>query len=209
MSEYYSYTPAEGHGLKYSPFKALVAPRPIGWITTVSATGAVNLAPYSFFNAMCELPPIVAFSSAGVKHTLENLRATGEFVCNLVSMEQAGKMNLTSGEFDAGVNEMAEAGLDVVASQKVAPPRVAGAPGALECKVIETRRLTDAAGTETNCWMTLGEVVRVHMDTQYMRDGMFDTRRAGLVARGGYRQFTHVATTFEMTRPDVGAAKGK
>jgi flavin reductase (DIM6/NTAB) family NADH-FMN oxidoreductase RutF len=203
VSMFHSYSPAEGHGLKYSPFKALVAPRPIGWISTVSGEGAVNLAPYSFFNAMCELPPIVAFASAGEKHTLSNLRATGEFVCNLVPMALAKQMNHTSGEFSVGVNEMTEAGLEAFPSDLVAPPRVAGVPGALECKVIETRRLVDAGGVETNCWMTLGEVVRVHIDKRFLSDGLFDTKAAGLVARGGYREFSEIIETFTMQRPVI------
>src|SRR3954467_7594451 len=96
MKEFHFYEPRSGHGLPHDPFKALVVPRPIGWISSVDPDGRVNLAPYSFFNAFCQSPPIVGFTSGGRKDSQRNIEATGEFVANLVTRKHALAMNLTS-----------------------------------------------------------------------------------------------------------------
>ena len=119
MGDTYFYEPRLGHGLPHDPFKAIVAPRPIGWISTVDPDGRINLAPYSFFNAFCEFPPIVGFSSGGRKDSQRNVEATGEFVCNLVTRKQALAMNLTSAPFPHGVDEMQRAGLAAATSRLV------------------------------------------------------------------------------------------
>src|SRR5579864_646650 len=111
MSTHHFYEPRQGHGLPHDPFKAIVAPRPIGWVSTIDPAGRVNLAPYSFFNAFCEAPPIVGFSSGGRKDSQRNVEATGEFVANLATRRQAEALNLTSAPFPAGVDEMQRAGL--------------------------------------------------------------------------------------------------
>src|SRR6516165_10864734 len=143
MSEHHFYEPRNGHGLPHDPFKAIVAPRPIGWISSIDPNGRVNLAPYSFFNAFCEAPPIVGFSSGGRKDSQRNVEATGEFVCNLVTSKHAHAMNLTSAPFPHGVDEMARAGLSAAPSRRVRPPRVADAPAALECRLLLALPLRD------------------------------------------------------------------
>jgi len=200
---FHSYSPAQGHGLKYDPFKALIAPRPIGWISSVSGDGAVNLAPYSFFNALCASPPIIGFTSFGVKDSLRNITATGEFVHNCVSGDLAEKMNQTSCNFPHGINEMVEAGLESVASDLVVPPRVLAAHAAMECKLIETKNIADSAGNKTDCHLVLGEVVRIHIDQNYINEGIVDEEKLGLAARLGYFNFSNVANLYAMRRPKV------
>ena len=195
--------PGKGHGLAHNPFKAIVAPRPIGWISTADREGRINLAPYSFFNAVCDAPPMLYFSTTGHrKDTLNNVEATGEFVANFVGASQAQEMNATSASVAPGVDEFALAGLTPVASVIVKPPRVGGAIAAMECKLTRIIRLTDAAGVEIDGWMVIGEVVGVHIDATYLRDGKFDTAAARPIARCGYRaDYTEVNTIFEMIRP--------
>ncbi|HET6840069.1 MAG TPA: flavin reductase family protein, partial [Candidatus Angelobacter sp.] len=134
------------HGLPRDPFKAIVAPRPIGWITSMSAKGEINLAPYSFFNAVSDEPPIVLFSSEGRKDSLVFIEETGEFVCNLATFELRAAVVATSANFPRGVNEMAEAGLDAAPSRLIRPPRIAAAPCALECKLLQIIDLRDLDG---------------------------------------------------------------
>ncbi len=201
MGDYF-YEPRKGHGLPHDPMKAIVAPRPIGWISTVDAQGLVNLAPYSFFNAFASYPPIIGFSSEGRKDSVDNAEATGEFVANLVGAELLHAMNATSASVAHGVNEFALAGLDAAASTRVAPPRVARAISALECKVVQIIQLAGCDGARLDTWLVLGEVVGVHIDDAYLKDGIFDTAAARPIARCGYRgDYTEVTTLFEMLRP--------
>src|SRR5919112_1175949 len=132
------YAVSDGHGLPHDPFKAIVTPRPIGWITAMSAKGEVNLSPYSFFNAVSERPPMVAFSSAGRKDALAFIEETGEFVCNLATYDLRDQMNATSAVLPRGENEMVHAGLAAAPSRLVRPPRVADAPASLECRWLQT-----------------------------------------------------------------------
>jgi flavin reductase (DIM6/NTAB) family NADH-FMN oxidoreductase RutF len=204
MKETYFYEPDRGHGLPHDPFKAIVAPRPIGWISTVDPDGSVNLAPYSFYNAFCESPPIVGFSSGGRKDSQRNVEATGEFVANLVTRKLAQAMNLTSAPFPHGVNEMERAGLAAAPSRLVRPPRVANALAALECKLLITVPLKDLEGRFTGNTLILGQVVGVHIDPAFMKDGLFDLAAAGTIARCGYRgDYTEVLSVFEMRRPTL------
>lgn len=203
MTEYHSYSPADGHGLAFNPFKSLIAPRPIGWISTVSPEGAVNLAPYSYFNALSDEPPIIGFASAGRKHSVRNAEATGEFVHNLVPRRLAEAMNRTSGAYPEGTSEVEKAGLETVSCDVVAPPRIAGGAAALECRLIEVRQLTDASGRATERYLALGEVVRVHIDAALIRDGMIDEEALALVGRLGYRNYATVDDIFAMERPKV------
>jgi flavin reductase (DIM6/NTAB) family NADH-FMN oxidoreductase RutF len=149
MSEFHFYEPKHGHRLPHDPFKAIVAPRPIGWISTVDSGGRVNLAPYSFFNAFCERPPIIGFSSGGRKDSQRNVEETGEFVFNLATRRQAEAMNRTSAPFPRGVNEFEAAGIASAPSRLVKPPRVADAPAALECKLLLVLPLKDLDGEPT------------------------------------------------------------
>jgi flavin reductase (DIM6/NTAB) family NADH-FMN oxidoreductase RutF len=197
------YEPAKGHGLAHNPFKAIVAPRPIGWISTADVAGRFNLAPYSFFNAVCDAPPLLYFSTTGHrKDTLGNVESTGEFVANFVGAAQAEQMNATAASVAHGVDEFALAGLTPVASVNVKPPRVGGAIAAMECRLVRIIRLSDASGAEIDGWMAIGEVVGVHIDRAFIKDGVFDTAAARPIARCGYRgDYTEVNTVFEMIRP--------
>lgn len=204
MSLYHSYDPAAGHGLPHDPLKAVIAPRPIAWISTLNEAGQSNLAPYSYFNLFSHKPPVVIFGSEGEKHSLKNLRISGEFVVNLVSARQVEAMNLTSAAFGAEVDEFAAAGLGKLASDLVAPPRVAGAPAALECKVIEIKPLSDLAGEALDARIVIGQVVRVHLDDGCLTDGLFDMSKARMVARCGYRgDYVEAQGGFELLRPKV------
>ncbi|MFM1987952.1 MAG: hypothetical protein RJA99_909 [Pseudomonadota bacterium] len=201
------YEPDQGHRLPHSPLKAIVAPRPIGWISTLDAAGRVNLAPYSFFNAVCETPPIVYFSSKGRKDSLRNAEATGEFVANLVTEDLAFAMNETAAEVGPDVDEMALAGLEAAPSTIVRPPRVARAAAALECRLLEVRELRDLDGRPTDWHMVLGQVVGVHIDPRHLKDGLFDTGGARVMARCGYRGFYAVVDRLvEITRPAESSA---
>lgn len=202
MSEFHFYEPRLGHGLPHDPFKAIVAPRPIGWISTIDAEGRVNLAPYSFFNAFCDTPPIVGFSSSGRKDSQHNVEATGEFVANLATRRQAEAVNLSSAAVPHGVDEMQLAGLTPAPCRIVKPPRVADAPAALECKLLLTLPLKDLDGKPTPNTLILGQVVGVHIDRAYLKDGLFDMTLARTIARCGYRgDYAEVTSLFEMLRP--------
>ena len=137
----YAYRIEEGHGLRHNPLKAIVAPRPIGWISTLSADGIANLAPYSFFNLVNDTPPMLMFSSTGHKDSVRNSEATGEFVFNLATRSLAEQVNATSAAFPSGVDEFEAAGLEKASGLVVACPRVAASPAALECRTVEVRRL--------------------------------------------------------------------
>jgi flavin reductase (DIM6/NTAB) family NADH-FMN oxidoreductase RutF len=204
MTESHFYEPRLGHRLPHDPFKAIVAPRPIGWISTVDAAGRVNLAPYSFFNAVCDNPPMVAFSSSGRKDTQRNVEATGEFVANLATRRHADAMNRTAAPFPPGVDEMAAAGLAAAASRLVRPPRVADVPAALECRLVTVLPLADLDGRPTANTLFIGQVVGVHVDPAYLRDGLFDMAAAGTIARCGYaHDYAEVASLFRMPRPQA------
>ena len=202
MSDYF-YEPSKGHGLPHNPFKAIVAPRPIGWISSIDLQGRVNLAPYSFFNAFAETPPIIGFCTSGErKDSVNNIDATGEFVANFVGAELAQEMNITSASLAPGEDEMKLAGLESAPCTMVKVPRVARAIAALECKLIQTIRLNNARGEQTDTWLTYGEVVGVHINDTFLKDGIFDTAAARPLGRCGYRgDYVEVNTLFEMIRP--------
>ncbi|MBU4434353.1 MAG: flavin reductase family protein [Alphaproteobacteria bacterium] len=185
MATIHSYEPKAGHGLRHDPLNAIIAPRPIGWISSLSADGARNLAPYSFFNAFNYWPPIIGFSSTGWKDTARNIQETGEFVWNLATRPLAQAMNATSAMAPSDVDEFDLAGLTATASVKVAAPRVAESPVAFECRLTQQIRLTDAAGEAVEAWLTLGEVVMVHIDASLLVDGVYDTLAANPILRGG------------------------
>ena len=194
----------DGHGLAHNPLKALVAPRPIGWISSLSAEGVRNLAPYSFFNAFNYTPPIVGFSSTGYKHSVRNIAETREFTWNLVGRAQAEAMNVTSATVPAEVDEFELAGLSGAASVEVRPDRVAGAPVSFECRLTQLVQLADVEGNPVNAWLTLGEVVAVHIDEDLLVGGVYDTAAAHPVVRGGgpstYFEIT-ADRRFDMVRP--------
>ena len=181
----HSYEPRKGHGLPHDPFNAIVGPRPIGWISTCNAQGALNLAPYSFFNAFNYVPPIVGFASIGAKDTLRNIEETGEFVCNLATRDLAEAMNQTCAAVAPEVNEFELAGLTPLASTQVRPPRVAESSVTLECRRTQVLQLQGADGVQVPTWLVLGEVVAVHIDTALLKDGVYDTASAGHILRAG------------------------
>ena len=191
------------HGLPHDPFKAIVAPRPIGWITSMSSSGEINLAPYSFFNGVSSRPPIVMFSSEGRKDSLTFIEQTKEFVCNLAVFALREAMNETSAPFERGVNEMARAGLESAPSRLVRPPRVAASPCALECKWLQTVSLADLDGRSLDSHVVLGQVVGVHIDEKFIRDGLLDTAAMQPIARAGYHDYFVATpeTRFALKRP--------
>jgi len=191
--------------LSYDPFKACVTPRPIGWLTTLSTTGIVNLAPYSFFNAVSEDPPMVMFANTGrdphgPKDTLRNIEATGEFVYNVATYDLREKMNRTSAPVAPEVDEMALAGLTPVASRLVKPPRVAESPIHLECVYHQTVELPSNDPDGRNA-IAIGRVVGIHIADEVLRDGRVDVAKLKPIARLGYHDFTLVETIFSMRRP--------
>ena len=199
------YEPRNGHGLKHDPFNAIVAPRPIGWISSRGAGGNVNLAPYSFFNAFCYKPPIIGFSSTSRKDSVQNIEETGEFVWNLATMNLAKQMNATAAHVARNVREFEVAGLTPEACRLVNVPRVAESPVAFECKLCEVIQLKGADGTRAEAWLTLGEVVAVHIDKTIIRDGVYQTALAQPIVRAGRKGDYFVIredAIFEMTRPD-------
>jgi flavin reductase (DIM6/NTAB) family NADH-FMN oxidoreductase RutF len=196
------------HGLPHDPFKALIAPRPIGWVSTLAADGRVNLAPYSFFNAVSEKPHILMFSSTGRKDSASNIEETGEFVWNLATYALRDKMNMTSAPVPRGVNEFELAGLTQAPCRLVSPPRVGESPAALECKHLQTIHLKDLNGVPVDRHMVLGQVVGVHIDDAYIHDGLVDTARLRPLARLGYKDYAVVDETFQLTRPKAAAQTG-
>jgi flavin reductase (DIM6/NTAB) family NADH-FMN oxidoreductase RutF len=202
QTETYFYETARGHGLPHDPFKAIVAPRPIGWISTVNREGQVNLAPYSFFNAVCGAPPIIAFSSEGYKDSVRNAEETGEFVANFVTKPLAEQMNRTSAPVAPETDEMTLAGLEAAPSRLVAPPRVAAAPAALECKLLRVIRLQTIEGKTLDTYLVLGQVVGVHIDPRFLVDGIFDLLAAQPIMRAGYQaDYVQADGLFKMVRP--------
>ena len=184
-AEIHTYDPRLGHGLPHDPFNAIVGPRPIGWISTQSATGTTNLAPYSFFNAFNYVPPIVGFASIGAKDTLRNIEATGEFVWNLATHDLADAMNQSCAAVPPEVSEFELAGLTPLASEKVRPPRVAESPVTFECRSTQIVQLQGIDGEKVPTWLVLGEVVAVHIDQALLKNGVYDTANAGHILRGG------------------------
>lgn len=190
------------HGLRYDPFKAIVAPRPIGWITSMNAKGEINLAPYSFFNGISSRPALVMFSSEGLKDSVSFIAETGEFVCNLATWDLREAMNATSAPLPRGANEMERAGLAPAPSRLVKPPRVAASPCALECRLIKIVPVEAAGGLPVDCHVVIGQVVGVHIDDRFIIvDGLLDTAAMKPIARCGYDQYAVVEQVFSMTRP--------
>ncbi|MCB1443059.1 MAG: flavin reductase family protein [Methyloceanibacter sp.] len=189
---------ANTHGLERDPFMALVSPRPIGWISTLDANGVVNLAPYSFFNAVSTNPHFVMFSSGGRKDSRRNAEDTGEFVCSLATYDLRDAMNRTSSHVDPDVDEMALAGLSPAPSTMVAPPRVAESPVAFECKYWRTIELPGPDGGPGNHAIVLGQVIGIHIDDAALTGGKVDITRLRPIARLGYRDYAVIDEVFEL-----------
>ena len=188
--------------LPHDPFKAFIAPRPIGWVSTLGPAGELNLAPYSFFNAVCDSPPMLAFSSSGPKDSATFATSGGEFVWNMPTWELREAMNLTSAALPRGASEFEFAGLEPAASRLVAPPRVAGTPCALECRVAHRLELHDVDGNAVDQHLVIGQVVGVHLDERFIVDGRVDVTAMRPIARCGYvADYTVLDSLFEMQRP--------
>lgn len=186
------------HGLSIDPFKAIVMPRPIGWISSISKDGVVNLAPYSFFNAVADNPPYVMFASAPRKDSQRNVEETGEFVCSIVTWDQREGMNASSATVGAGVDEFELAGLEKEPSHFVKPPRVKGAPAALECRYWRSVELPGGPNVGT---LVIGQVVGIYIDDRFIKDGRVDSGAMRPIARLGYSEYTVADTVFRMRRP--------
>jgi len=199
------YEPKNGHGLRHDPFNAIIAPRPIGWISSRDTNGNINLAPYSFFNAFCYVPPIIGFSSTNWKDSVANIQETGEFVWNLTTMDLAQQMNKSAAHVARDVDEFKLAGVTPVAGKVVNVPRVAESPVAFECKVAQIVQMQGADGKKANAWVTFGEVVAVHIDKALIKDGVYQTAMARPIVRAGRRgDYFEIRpeAMFEMARPD-------
>lgn len=192
------YRPADGHGLPHNPFNAIVAPRPIGWISTRGPTGD-NLAPYSFFNAVAYVPPQVMFASTGVKDSLTNIRASGVFAVNVVGAAQIAEMNASSAAVAPEVDEFALSKAERAECETIPCPRVADAPATLECRMTRIVKLQGKGN-----FLVLGEVVGIHLRDDCIRDGRFDVRIWQPVGRLGYRDYCTVSEVWELQRPGEG-----
>ncbi len=197
------YRPEDGHGLPYNPFNAVVTPRPIGWISTRGAEGGENLAPYSFFNAVAYVPPQVMFASTsakpdrpGTKDSVANIRETGVFAVNIVEYAMRDAMNVTSGAYEAEVDEFTKAGIERAECRTIACSHVAGAPAVLECKLTQIVQLPGEAN-----FVVFGEVTGVHLRDDCVVDGRFDVTRFQPLARLGYRDYARVTELFSLNRP--------
>ncbi len=196
----------DNHGMQVSPFKALVVPRPIAWISSQSRDGVVNLAPFSFFNAMSEYPPVLCFGPGGrkpdraIKDTRANIEETGEFVVNLATWDLREAMNQSSAQFPAGTGEMTQIGIEAAPSRLVKPPRVASSPVSFECRWFKTVELPHLDPQSANVAM-FGEVIGIHIADDMIQDGRVDSLRHRPIARMGYSEYTSVDSKFSMRRP--------
>lgn len=197
-------TDTNAHGMKHDPFKAIVAPRPIGWIGTKGRDGSINLSPYSFFNIVSDNPKIVMFSSSGRKDSLRNAEESGVFTASLASRNLAEHVNASSVAVPYGTNEFAIAGLSPHMGQLVDAPFVAEAHAVLECRVTEIFQPKALDGTLANSFMVFGEVVAIHISDAVIHDGRIDMSLLRPIARMGYRDFSDGGTdVFQLTRPSV------
>ena len=193
-------------GLKHNPFQALVTPRPIGWISTVSKEGIANLSPFSYFNAISSGPPAVMYTvsgdhmESGEKDSLRNARDTGEFVFNLCTEELGKRMNDSSTAAPRAIDEFEVAGLTKAPSRLVKPSRVAESPVHMECQVIHIMKIP--LGEKSNSHIIMGRVVAVHIKDEFITpEGRFDTVKARPMGRLGYFDYNVVSDSLEMLRP--------
>jgi len=190
--------------IAYQILTSAVVPRPIGFISSLSPEGVANLAPFSFFNAVCGEPPMIIFSAANrhpLKDTLSNVQATREFVVNIVSEDIAEAMNLTAGDYASDINEFEISGLTPVASDIVRPPRVLESPVNMECCVHDIVKVSDKP---MGCSIVIGEVIRFHVrDSIIDKDMFIDPDKLKPVARLGGPSYSRIRDRFDMIRPVV------
>ncbi len=189
------------HGLKHDPFKALVTPRPVGWVSTLGRNGVANVAPYSFFAAVSEKPAYVMFSASGAKDTRRNAEETGEFVCSVATYSLRDKMNLTASRLGPDESEFAFAGLTPAPSHFVKPPRVAESPASLECRYYKTVEFPAIRPDDKPHAAVFGLVVGIHIEDEYIRDGVVITDLMRPIARLGYRDYAVIGDENMFTMP--------
>jgi flavin reductase (DIM6/NTAB) family NADH-FMN oxidoreductase RutF len=189
------------HGFAVDPFKAIVAPRPIGWISTLSSAGIANLAPFSYFNAFAQEPHYVAFGIGPPKDSLVNVMATREFAVNVATWDLREKMNATAAHVAPEVDEFDLAGLAKAPCRLIKAPRVAESPACLECRLHQVVPLPDDAGTAEH-HMVIGRVVGIHIDDRYIKEGRVDTAAMKIIARLGYSEYATVSEAWRMRRPE-------
>ncbi len=194
-------TAGNRHNLDYDPFKAIISPRPIGWISTLSKDGVANLAPYSFFNAVGTDPHLVMFASSNLKDSARNAVETGEFVCNFVSDNLKEVMNMCAVNCAPDVSEFDFASIASAPGKTVKVPHVADAYAALECKLLQVINPVDLDGNVTNSHMIIGQVSGVHIADEAIRNGRFDVTHTRPVARLGYLDYSTISEVFEIKRP--------
>ena len=199
------YEPKDGHGLAFNPFKAIVSPRPIAWVSTLSEEGVPNLAPFSFFNGVSDVPPIVMFSCAPPspslnKDTRANCLNTKEFVIHVVAHEMRDAMNVSSSGFPPDVDEFEAAGLTKAPSSLIKPPRIADAPVAMECKLHDSLSLPGPDG-QSGYTVIYGEVIGIHIADAALKEGKLDVTTYNPLARLGYQDYSTVFETFSLVRP--------
>jgi flavin reductase (DIM6/NTAB) family NADH-FMN oxidoreductase RutF len=204
------YRPKDGHGLPHDPYKAIIAPRPIGWISSVDTQGRANLAPYSFFNGCGDHPALVMFAQSGrkdrdslLKDSIANIRATGEFAHSVVSTDLTQAMNASTGSYPAGVDEFEKAGIPKGSGREIAAPHVAEAPAVLECKLVRILDDLPSWHDDRQNVVIIGEVVGVHIREEFLIDGMLDVTLYNPIARMGYMDYTTVDRKWSMKRPEV------
>ena len=197
-----AYYDAARHGLPHDPLKAIVAPRPIGWISTYAEDGTPNLAPYSFFNLVSDDPKIVMFASTGWKDSATNARRRGAFAANFAGYGDRHAVSLSSATLPASRSEFAEIGREPIACRTIDAPMLGGLPAVLECVVTETVIPRRMDGEPAAAVIVFGQVVGYHLDPRFLRKGRFDTADAKPLARLGYRDYAAIGETFEIERPD-------
>lgn len=195
-------TAKNDHGLPHDPLKAIIAPRPIGWISTVSKDGIPNLAPYSFFNMFAGLPPIIGFSSVMKKNSQTNAEETGEFVYNFPSLDLIDQVSLSSSHVPPEVNEFELAGLTMIESNLVKAPRVAEARAHMECTYLQTIELPFDPAKEIPTCIVLGRVVAVHIDDAFIENGLVDTVSMNPITRMGYMDYGTLGEAITKPRPE-------
>jgi flavin reductase (DIM6/NTAB) family NADH-FMN oxidoreductase RutF len=199
------YQPKKGYPLSIDPYKSLIFPRPIGWISTISKKGISNLAPYSYFNAVADDPPQVMFSSGAsissnsYKDSLTNILSTKEFVVNFATSKIRNQMNLSSVDAPADVDEFTFTKLKKRKSKLVKVPSVADSPVNLECKLLKTLKLK--SNSKKHGIVIIGEVIGIFINNKFINKGRVDSTAMRYVARMGYSEYTTVSSKFRMKRP--------
>jgi len=202
----YSYQPRAGHGLPHDPLNAIIGPRPIGWVSSLSFSGQRNLAPYSFFNCFNYHPPIIGFASSGWKDSVQNISESKEFVWNLATRPLAEAMNESSASVPPEQDEFALAGLTPLAASHVNVSMVAESPVNFECRLTQLIQLQDAQGSALQSWLVLGEVVAIHIDEALLENGIYQTAKAQPILRaGGPSAYYGISeeNRFDLVRPDA------